>query len=209
MSVVYQNRFFKRFFQWQRYYCWSRCIQLCSVCKLKICNNGVFWEFTRAKMELGLFGKPVKTLAVSQQLWTCVSAQSWPSSGNRSPLLHGCCHFLQVLEMSWLNLGLPGWVAFESWCNDSKMEGISGMHFFPAFTTWFQTWRSKGEYHWSQRSWTWQNHQFFAPVHVLALQSAFASFNKHRRSLWKHTVGALFLFHFSLFCKWEKGHGNF
>lgn len=38
--------------------------------------------------------------------------------------------------------------------------------------------------------------KLFAPVHVLALQSAFASFNKHRSSLWKHTVDVLFLFHF-------------
>lgn len=125
----------------------------------------------------------------------CVSAQSWPSSVNRSPLPHGYCHFLQALEISWLNVYMLGWVAFESRSNESKMEGICGMHFFPAFTTWFQTWRSKGEYHCSQ-SWTWQSHQFFAPVHALALQSAFASFNKHRSSLWKHTVDVLFLFHF-------------
>lgn len=51
--------------------------------------------------------------------------------------------------------------------------------------------------------------QFLAPVHVLALQGVFASLSRHTSSLRKRIASALFLFHFSLFCKWQRGHGSF
>lgn len=137
-----------------------------------------------------------------------MSAQSWPSSVKRCPLLHGYCHFLQVLEISWLNLDMPRLSSFGSWCNESKMEGISLMYIFFYLHYMLSNLEEKMEISYKTEELnltksfllllTKSSLQFLAPVHVLALQGVFASLSRHTSSLRKHIASALFLFHFSV-----------